>query len=125
MTIPPAALQPWHLEADLRAGASAADQNAGAETSQPIWNRAPDYFEQMTQGPVRHALTRGRRGRTGGAHNIGRTNAAKHLDEALRYILWHEGVWATTADDIAEYNLANYYDQVTSWITERKARVAE
>jgi allantoinase len=58
-------------------------------------------------------------------HNIGRPNAAKHLDEALRYILEHEGVWATTPDDIAEYYLANYYDQVTSWITERKARVAE
>src|SRR5205085_2016956 len=58
-------------------------------------------------------------------HNIGRPNAAKHLDEALRYILGHDGVWATTADDIAEYYLANYYDQVKSWITERKIRVAE
>ena len=34
-------------------------------------------------------------------HNIGRPNAAKHLDEALSYILGHDGVWATTADDIA------------------------
>jgi len=25
-------------------------------------------------------------------HNIGRPNAAKHLDEALRYILGHDGV---------------------------------
>src|SRR5712671_1732165 len=33
----PAALQPRHFEADPRAGASAADQNAGAETSQPIY----------------------------------------------------------------------------------------
>ena len=53
-------------------------------------------------------------------HNIGRPNAAKHLDEALRYILGHDGVWATTADDIAEYYLANYYDQVKSWIAERR-----
>ena len=36
-------------------------------------------------------------------HNIGRPNAARHLDEALRYILGHDGVWNTTADDIAEY----------------------
>jgi hypothetical protein len=42
--------------------------------------------------------------------NIGRPNAAKHLDEALRYILGHDGVWTTTADDIAEYYLANHYD---------------
>ena len=56
------------------------------------------------------------------AHNIGRPNAAKHLDEALSYILGHDGVWATTADDIAEYYLANYYDQVKAWIAERKAQ---
>jgi hypothetical protein len=40
----------------------------------------------------------------------------------LGYILGHDGVWATTADDIAEYYLANYYDQVKSWIAERKVR---
>jgi hypothetical protein len=56
------------------------------------------------------------------SHNIGRPNAAKHLDEALRYILGHDGVWATTADDIAEYHLASYYDQVKSWIAECKAQ---
>jgi peptidoglycan/xylan/chitin deacetylase (PgdA/CDA1 family) len=55
-------------------------------------------------------------------HNIGRPNAAKHLDEALHYILSHDGVWNTTADDIAEYYIANYYDQVSSWIAEHKAQ---
>jgi hypothetical protein len=35
----PAALQPWHLEADLRAGAGAADQAASAETSQPVYGK--------------------------------------------------------------------------------------
>ena len=54
-------------------------------------------------------------------HNIGRPNAAKYLDEALRYILGHDGVWSTTADDIAEYYIAHYYDQVSSWIAARKA----
>ena len=43
-------------------------------------------------------------------HNIGRPKAAKHLDDALRYILGHDGVWAITADDLS--NIANYYDQV-------------
>ena len=57
-------------------------------------------------------------------HNIGRLNAAKHLDEALRYILGHDGVWATTADDIAEYYLANYYGQVKSRIAQRNAQTA-
>ena len=45
--------------------------------------------------------------------------------EALSYILGHDGVWATTADDIAEYYLANYYDQVKAWIAERKARLVD
>jgi len=54
-------------------------------------------------------------------HNIGRPNAANHLDEALRYILGHDGVWNTTADDIAEYYLASYYNQVSTWIAKRKS----
>jgi hypothetical protein len=31
-------------------------------------------------------------------------------------------VWATTADDIAEYYIAHYYDQVSSWIAAQKAQ---
>ena len=50
------------------------------------------------------------------------TNGRRTL-RVLRYILAHDGVWATTADDIAEYYLANYYDQVKAWIAERKTRV--
>jgi allantoinase len=53
-------------------------------------------------------------------HNIGRPNAAKYLDEALRYILGHDGVWLTTADEIAEHYIANYYDFVRSWIAGRR-----
>ena len=91
------------------------------------WNREADYFQQMIKDQFD---TLYREGAENGRvmclslhpHNIGRPNAAKHLDEALRYILGHDGVWDTTADDIAEYYLANYYDQVTSWIAERKAR---
>ena len=46
------------------------------------------------------------------------------LGGAVRYtyILGHDGVWNTTADDIADYYLTNYYDQVSSWIAERKVR---
>ena len=94
------------------------------------WNREADYFQQMIKDQFD---TLYREGAENGRvmclslhpHNIGRPNAAKHLDEALRHILGHDGVWATTADDIAEYYLANYYDQVKSWIAERNARVTE
>jgi hypothetical protein len=54
-------------------------------------------------------------------HNIGRPNAARRLDEALRYILGHDGVSNTTADDITEYYIAHCYDRVSAWIAGRKA----
>ncbi|PHR00820.1 MAG: hypothetical protein COB31_09875, partial [Erythrobacter sp.] len=34
----------------------------------------------------------------------------KYLDEVLKYIMSHDAVWQTTADEIAEYYIANYYD---------------
>jgi len=36
----------------------------------------------------------------------------KHLERIFDYVMSHDGVWQTTADDIAEYYLANYHDQV-------------
>jgi allantoinase len=93
------------------------------------WNREADHFEQMIKDQFD---TLYREGAESGRvmclslhpHNIGRPNAARHLDEALKYILGHDGVWNTTADDIAAYYLAEYYDQVTAWIAERSARGA-
>ncbi len=42
---------------------------------------------------------------------IGQPHRIKYLDEILSYIMSHDGVWQTTADEIAEYYVANYYDQ--------------
>ncbi len=42
---------------------------------------------------------------------IGQPHRIKYLEETLRYILSHDGVWQATADEIAEYYMANYYDQ--------------
>jgi hypothetical protein len=61
-------------------------------------------------------------GSSGPAATTGGRDAAKYLDEALRYILGHDGVWSTTADDIAEYYIANHYDGVMDWIAEQKAQ---
>ena len=41
---------------------------------------------------------------------IGQPHRIKYLDEILKYITSHEAVWQTTADDIADYYIANYYD---------------
>ncbi len=51
---------------------------------------------------------------------IGKPHRAKYLDEALGYIMSHDGVWQTTADDIAEYYIANYYDQVVAYVDQQK-----
>ena len=45
---------------------------------------------------------------------IGQPHKVKYLDETLGYIMSHDGVWQTTADEIAEYYIANYYDQVVA-----------
>ena len=45
---------------------------------------------------------------------IGQPHRIKYLDDILRHIMSHDGVWQTTADDIAEYYMANYYDQAVA-----------
>ena len=45
---------------------------------------------------------------------IGQPHRIKFLDEVLSYIMSHDGVWQTTADEIAEYYIANYYDQAVA-----------
>ena len=42
---------------------------------------------------------------------IGQPHRIKYLDDILGYIMGHDAVWQTTADEIADYYLANYYDQ--------------
>ena len=89
------------------------------------WNRDADYFLQMIKDQFDVLYKEGAEsGRVMclalHPHNIGRPSAAKYLDQALSYILGHEGVWATTADEIAQYYAANYYDKVTTWIDQQK-----
>jgi len=42
---------------------------------------------------------------------IGQPHRIKFLDDILGYIMSHDGVWQTTADDIADYYIEHYYDQ--------------
>ena len=50
---------------------------------------------------------------------IGQPDRVKYLDMILDYILSHDGVWQTTADEIAEYYIANYYDKVVAHVQQR------
>jgi hypothetical protein len=115
--------QPWPI--NVRGGHFVPYTGQTNDAAMLAWNREADYFQQTIKDQFD---TLYREGAENGRvmclalhpHNIGRPNAAKHLDEALTHILGHDGVWATTADDIAEYYIANCYDQVKSWIAERK-----
>jgi hypothetical protein len=41
---------------------------------------------------------------------IGQPHRIKYLDKVFQYISQYEGVWQTTADEIAEYFIEHYYD---------------
>ena len=45
---------------------------------------------------------------------IGQPHRIKYLEEILSYIMSHDGVWQATADEIADYYIANYYDQAVA-----------
>ncbi|MDF2114329.1 polysaccharide deacetylase family protein [Roseiarcaceae bacterium H3SJ34-1] len=48
------------------------------------------------------------------AYLIAQPHRARYLDEALSYILAHDGVWKTTAEEIATYYFEHCYDEVAS-----------
>jgi allantoinase len=48
------------------------------------------------------------------AYVIGHPHRIGYLDEALSYILGHEGVWLTTAEEIAEHYLTSDFDAAVS-----------
>jgi peptidoglycan/xylan/chitin deacetylase (PgdA/CDA1 family) len=45
---------------------------------------------------------------------LGQPHRIALLEEALDYVLGHDGVWATTADEIAEWYLEHVYDDVVA-----------
>jgi peptidoglycan/xylan/chitin deacetylase (PgdA/CDA1 family) len=45
---------------------------------------------------------------------MGQPHRVAHLEEALRYIARHEGVWLATGEEIASWYLREYYDTVLS-----------
>ena len=51
---------------------------------------------------------------------IGQPHRVKYLDDILSYIMRHDGVWQTTDDEIADYYIANYYDQMVDHATQLK-----
>jgi peptidoglycan/xylan/chitin deacetylase (PgdA/CDA1 family) len=56
------------------------------------------------------------------AYLVGHPHRVGPFEEALRYITSHEGVWVTTAREIAEYYYANCYDTVAADVARRQER---
>ena len=53
---------------------------------------------------------------------IGQPHRIKYLDEILSYIMSHDKVWQTTADEIAEYYIANSYDETVAYAERLKTQ---
>jgi len=51
---------------------------------------------------------------------IGQPHRIQYLDEVLSYIMSHDGVWQTTADEIADYYIEHYYDQMVAHTAPRQ-----
>jgi allantoinase len=45
---------------------------------------------------------------------MGRPHRLPYLDEALRYIAGHDGVWFATGEEIADWYYATAYDAVVA-----------
>jgi peptidoglycan/xylan/chitin deacetylase (PgdA/CDA1 family) len=45
---------------------------------------------------------------------IGQPHRIQYLDEVLSYIMSHDGVWQTTADEIADYYIEHHYDRMVA-----------
>lgn len=51
---------------------------------------------------------------------MGQPSRIRHLDEAIDYVLSHDGVWNTTANDISDYYMTHYYDEVVAYLEAKK-----
>jgi len=49
-------------------------------------------------------------------YNMAQPHRLRHLEEALAYILGHDGVWQATGAEIADWYLAHHHDQVMAAI---------
>ncbi|MEZ5853626.1 MAG: polysaccharide deacetylase family protein [Hyphomicrobiaceae bacterium] len=56
---------------------------------------------------------------------IGQPHRVREFDRALAYIAGHDGVWLTTAAEIADYFIAHHYDEFAAAIASHEARSAK
>jgi hypothetical protein len=55
---------------------------------------------------------------------IGQPHRIAYLNDVLDYILGHDGVWATTADEIADWYIAHHHAEHLAYASNARLRVA-
>ena len=55
-------------------------------------------------------------------YEMGRPETIGVLDQALTHILSHDDVWVTTADQIADFYMDNYYEEVQAFLRGTRGR---
>jgi hypothetical protein len=56
------------------------------------------------------------------AYAVAQGHRLQAFDDALKYITGHDDVWVTTGREIADYYLANYYDEYVEAIQRFKKK---
>jgi len=56
------------------------------------------------------------------AYQVSHPHRLKAFEEALEYITGHQEVWVTTGREIAEYYIANCYDEAVADIAARRGQ---
>lgn len=91
-----------------------------------FWNYPPAYWAQCVKDQFDVLYAEG--ARSGQALCVSlhpmicaHPSRIDFLDEILRYVLTPHGVWQATADEIAEYYIANYYDDVVARVNRRES----
>ena len=117
--------QPWPIR--TRGGQDLISLPYTVDLNDAVTNRAgfeaPDFARMM-----RDQFTRlYRDGETNGRvmcvavhpYNMGQAHRARHLEEALTWILSHEGVWAATGAEIADWYMANHHPKVMAALADQ------
>ncbi len=87
----------------------------------PYYSFEADYFAEVCKGQfdvLYGESAEGGRVMCIGLHPfyIGRPGRIRYLYEALEYILSHDDVWVTTAEQIADHYIEHYYDEAVEML---------
>jgi allantoinase len=119
--------QPWPIR--TRSGAPLISLPYTVDLNDAVTNRAgfeaPDFGRMMRDQFDRLYRDGEQNGRVMCVaihpYNMGQAHRARHLEEALSYILSHDGVWQATGSEIAEWYLRHHHPRILAALGEGEA----